>query len=718
MVDVHKVIRCEVHVQTRRKFLKAVSSSGVVLLGGHAVEAEEFAISGDRAAPYSIPLRDGWEFRTDPGGTTAPDGAFEGADGWEPVQVPHTWQSLGRLPNYVGIAWYRIRFEGPPAWASQHVRIEFEAVNHTAHVFLNGKSFGEHEGKGYTAFTFDLSPQLNIGAENILLVRVDNRPNDRMLPRNKNYDWTDDGGIIRPVNLLVTAKNFIERVEIDAVPDLARGSAEVRVRAVVRNVSAHVNKISIRVSLRREGGADQALQLSQNTTTFEVDREQIIELGPATLHNVALWHFDKPHLYEAVVELDSPFGPHQLVEHFGIRKFEVRGAAFYLNGEKVSLIGVERMAGSHPGLGFAESADWIESNHRDMKELNCVFTRVHWPQDRRVLDFCDRHGILMQEEVPAWGPETFLKTTDDLQHALEQNGLDQLREMVRRDRNHPCIVAWGLCNEVDGKNPRSRQFARVISAEARRLDSSRLQTYASHTLGSDPGADMAGEFDFISTNEYYGSWTPGGPEDVEAHLERIRKAFPDKPIVVSEYGWCECQPKIMPGDENRVAIVNSHTEVFRKFPEVAGAIYFDYNDYRTLVGDKGAGAMRQRVHGVVDLYGRRKPSFEALRLQASPIDKVVLRKSGEGRFELELRTREQFPGYTLRDYSLRWLAYGYDDLPMDGATTILPALLPGSSQTFENKFSIAGIRRIVVDVVRPTGFSAITVEYLNEAAYG
>jgi beta-galactosidase len=164
--------------------------------------------------------------------------------------------------------------------------------------------------------------------------------------------------------------------------------------------------------------------------------------------------------------------------------------------------------------------------------------------------------------------------------------------------------------------------------------------------------------------------------------------------------------------------VNSHTEVFRKFPEVAGAIYFDYNDYRTLVGDKGEGAMRQRVHGVVDLYGRRKPSFEALRLQASPIEIAVLRKVGEARFELELRTREQLPGYTLRGYSLRWLAYGYDDLPMDGGQTTLSALASGSSQIFEIKLSIAGIRRIVVDAVRPTGFSAITVEYLNEAAYG
>jgi beta-galactosidase len=716
MVDVHKVIRCEVHVQTRRKFLQAVSTSGFVLLGAETAQSREIAVSGDGRASYSIPLRDGWEFRLDASAESTPPDAIGGADGWQPVQVPHTWQSLGRSPEHVGKASYRLRFQVPANWASQHVRIEFEAVNHTSHVFLNGKPVGEHVGKGYTAFTLDLSPHLNFGGENTLVVRVDNRPGDRMLPRNKSYDWTDDGGIVRPVNLLVTARTFIERLEVDAVPDLSDGSAEIRVRAIVRNVGSQSSKASIQASIRRKGNSDEALHLGPMNAVLKPNEAQMLELGPAIVKNAALWHFDSPHLYEASVGLDSPSGHHQLVEHFGIRKFEVRGPAFYLNGEKVSLMGVERMAGSHPELGFAESAGWIDNNHRDMKDLNCVFTRVHWAQDRRVLDFCDRHGILMQEEVPAWGPETFAKTSDDVQHALEQNGLEQLREMIQRDRNHPCIVAWGLCNEVDGKNPRSREFARIISAEARRLDPSRLQTYASHTLGSDPGADMAGEFDFISTNEYYGSWTPGGPADVDAHLDRIRKAFPAKPIVVSEYGWCECQPTIMPGDENRVAIVNSHTEVFRKFPEVAGAIYFDYNDYRTLVGDKGLGAMRQRVHGVVDLYGRRKPSFEALRLQASPVEHSVLRKTGEGRFELELRTREQIPGYTLRDYSLRWVAYGYDDLPMDGGRKRLPTLVPGSSQTLEIQSSIAGMRRIVVDVVRPTGFSAITVEYLNEAA--
>jgi beta-galactosidase len=715
-----KIFPREVNVQSRRRFIQALSVSGLALACAEGDATEAFAQADDHRASNGVPLRDGWEFRTDPNGAAQPSDALEQtpvgqAPAWSPVQVPHTWQSLGGSPEYVGVGWYRFRFNAPANWASRHVRIEFVAVNHTAHVFLNGSAVGEHVGKGYTAFTVDLSAKLKLGVENTLMVRVDNRPGDRMLPRNKSYDWADDGGVIRPVNLLATARTFIERVEIDAKPDLDNGSAKIRIRAIVRNAAQQAQKASIQATIRRYGSAEEAMRIGPVDVALEANGSQIVTLGPATLRNAALWHFDTPHLYEASLELNSSSGFHELIESFGIRRFETRGAAFYLNGEKVSLMGVERMAGSHPELGFAETAEWIDSNHRDMKELNCVFTRVHWPQDKRVLDFCDRHGILMQEEVPAWGPETFWQTSDEIQHALEQNGLEQLREMVHRDRNHPCIVAWGLCNEVDGKNPRTRQFARAVGAEARRLDPSRLQTYASNTLGTDPAADMAGEFDFISANEYYGSWTPGGPSDVEACLDRIRKAFPGKPIVVSEYGWCECQPTILPGDENRVEIVNSHTEVFRKFPEVAGAIYFDYNDYRTLVGDKGVGALRQRVHGVVDLYGARKPSFEALRLQASPIHSAVLRKSGEGRYELEMRTREQLPGYVLRGYSLRWLAYGYDNLPMEGAKTELPELHSGSSQGYEASFSVSGIRRVVVDLMRPTGFSAITVQSLDEA---
>ena len=660
----------------------------------------------------SFPLEEGWSFVYDSNASLSPATLQISESDWRQIRAPHTWQAMGGDPEYVGVAWYKLEFMPFRDWAEQFVRIEFEAVTHTAHVFLNDKPVGQHIGKGYTAFTVDLSPLLNIGAKDVLMVRVDNRPSNTMLPRNKSYDWTDDGGLIRPVNLLVTPKVFIERVEIDAVPDIKSKEAKVSIRAHVRNTTEKSQTVELDAALHLEGASIAAQNIHANQQRVITEDTTIVELPTIIIPSPALWHFDSPHLYVAMLNLKSAFGNHIYSETFGIRTFEVRGTAFYLNGERVSLIGVERMAGSNPDFGMAETTEWIRRNHEDMKELNCVFTRVHWAQDKRVLDFCDRNGILMQEEVPAWGEETFHNTTDEEQHALEQNGLEQLREMIARDRNHPCIVSWGLCNEVYGKNPRARQFAHVLAEEARKVDPSRLLTYASNSLDSDPGADMAGDFDYISANEYYGSWAPGGPPQVRAYLERIRDAFPSKPVVISEYGWCECQPSIMPGDDNRADIINAHTEIFREFPNVAGAIYFDYNDYRTLVGDKGTGAMKQRVHGVVDLYANRKPSFSALRNQGSPIERLFILNGSDGTYTLTIVMRKQLPGYILRGYKAHWVVYGYDDLPMQGTVSQLPELYPGESYTVQTSFPTKDVRRLFVDILRPTGFSVMKVELL------
>jgi beta-galactosidase len=662
-----------------------------------------------RSATEVVPLGEGWEFRLDPAASRSPSNLAVDDSEWQIVRVPHTWQAIGGFPEYVGVAWYRTKIFAPKEWRASFVRTEFEAVFHSARIFLNGAPVGEHVGKGYTAFTCDLTAHLQYGQTNELSVRVDNSFSDTMLPRMKSFDWANDGGIIRPVHLLITPPVFIDRVDIDAVPDLKRGTARVSVTAAIRNTL--MSEVTTQVSATIRPDDSTALQNSQVVSERRIPpgATTIVDLDPVHLESATLWHFDAPHLYWADVSILSDECAHTLGDHFGIRQFEIRDTSFYLNGERVSLMGVERMAGSNPKFGMAEQTEWIDANHRDMKELNCVFTRVHWPQDRRVLDFCDRHGILMQEEVPAWGSFTFENISADLLSRLEANGLEQLREMVGRDRNHPCIVSWGLCNEVNGKNPQSRKFAQTLAQEARKLDSRRLLTYASHTLREHPEQDMAGDFDFISANEYFGRWYPGGPEEVRQYLARIRDAFPNKPIVVSEYGWCECQPAIQPGDENRAKIVNEHTQVLRESGEVAGAIYFDYNDYRTLVGDKGTGAFRQRVHGVVDLYGNRKPSFDALRQQSSPIRNLFLTQS-EGGFTLQIETRKALSGYELRDYSVRWVFYGYDDLPMEGQMHSLGPAPPGQRVTVHVAPANPEIRRVVVDILRPTGFSAVSAE--------
>jgi beta-galactosidase len=356
---------------------------------------------------------------------------------------------------------------------------------------------------------------------------------------------------------------------------------------------------------------------------------------------------------------------------------------------------------------MAEPASWIEHDHDDLKNLNCVFTRVHWPQDKRVLDYCDRHGIFLQTEVPTWGPDTFKDMKDEPDPEIMQNGLEQLQEMIARDRNHPCIFSWGLCNEINGQNPPAYKFAKRMHEEAKRLDPRRLRSYASNSLQRDPGNDVSKLMDFIEWNEYYESWYPGTPEDMRRNLEEIHQAFPDKPIVISEYGYCACTPDRPEGDARRIQVLRDHTRVCRETRYVGGLIFFCYNDYRTHIGDKGTGVMKQRIHGVVDLFGNRKPSYSALREESGPIES--LKCSGNpNSFIATVRTRNSVPAYTLNGYKLRGVLYGFANIPLEFREASLSTLKPGESVSVSLHFKEKeGATRVEFDVVRPTGFSAI-----------
>jgi len=228
-----------------------------------------------------------------------------------------------------------------------------------------------------------------------------------------------------------------------AEPDLAAGTASIAVSMVVRNSSQQSWHGSVGYRVTDEATANPMLAASVSGQ-LAARETKAFALHAATLHEARLWHFDRPNLYRLTAELGEG---HSLATTFGIRKIEIRDSAFYLNGEKVRLMGVERMAGSNPEYGMAEPLDWIAHDHADMKELNCVYTRVHWPQDRAVLDWCDRHGMFIQTEVPTWGSGTFRGMTGEPSADIMNNGLEQLREMIARDRNHPCIFSWGVCND-------------------------------------------------------------------------------------------------------------------------------------------------------------------------------------------------------------------------------------------------------------------------------
>jgi beta-glucuronidase len=675
-------------MSTRRSFLSSVAASGT-LAAAAPVHGTDTPVP---AAQHCVSLNGPWLFQT----------GAEAKGDWREVEVPHTWQIEPQSTEYRGIAWYRRSFDAPRAWSESAVRLEFEAVFHSATVLVNGQEAGRHIGKGYTAFTLDITSLVHFDAPNTIEVKVDNAFNEDMLPRGRSSDWAHDGGIYRPVQLLITPKVFIEALAIDPQLDLASGAASVNVRATIRNLSAKAweGSLSYQIDDHASGNTTASLKLAAGES-------RIIDLPPTKLSSPRLWHFDHPNLYRLTANLSSG---HSLDSNFGIRKIEIRGTSFFLNGERVRLMGVERMAGSNPEYGMAEPLSWIEHDHDDLKQLNCVYTRVHWPQDRRTLDWCDRHGILIQTEVPTWGSGTFRGMRDVPDEGIMNNGLDQLREMVARDRNHPCIFSWGVCNEIGGQNPPAYAFAQRMYQEAKRLDPSRPVSYASHSLFKTPGKDVAGVMDYVMCNEYVGSWQKGGVPEVIALVESIHEAFPDKPLVISEYGYCACTADRPEGDGQRISVLLSQDGVFRNHDYIAGLIFFCYNDYRTHVGDKGIGVLKQRVHGVVDVFGNRKPSYEPLRNESSPIEQLTA-EGHAAELKVTLKTRATIPSYPLRGYKLRAIVYGDGNIPLEQVDVPLPDLAPGASHSTVLKCTEPHALRIEVEILRPTGFAAHAVTW-------
>jgi len=705
-------------VNTRRKFLQAASS--LALGASLPAEATDTRIktssSADGEQTRKVSLNGLWQFRLDPDKVGETNGWYKSnqvSDAWQGVTVPHTWQIDQESAEYFGTAWYRRLLEVPEGWTDQTVRIEFEGVFHSASVWLNGSEVGKHLRKGYTAFEFDITRFLHRSADNVLVVMVNSDFDSRMLPRGHSSDWTHDGGIYRPVNLLITPRVYIERVDVDAVPDVANGFANVDVSVVILNSADREFKARLSVNAVEEDTGLTVLE-SGDGNTFSIAPGATItrSLPRFRLEKPKLWHFDAPNLYSLTVRLDGGALAHEFTTMFGIRSIEVNDGSFWLNGERVRLMGVERMAGSDPNYGMAEPTSWIDHDHDDLKNLNCVLTRVHWPQDKRVLDYCDRHGIFIQTEVPTWGPDTFKDMKDEPDPEIMQNGLEQLQEMIARDRNHPCIFSWGLCNEINGQNPPAYKFAKRMYEEAKRLDPRRLRSYASNSLQRDPGKDVSKLMDFIEWNEYYESWYPGTPDDLRRNLEEIHQAFPDKPIVISEYGWCACTPDRPEGDSRRIQVLRDHTRVCRDTKYVGGLIFFCYNDYRTHIGDNGTGVMKQRIHGVVDLFGVRKPSYSALRDESSSIESLDC-SGNPSSFTVTVRTRDSVPAYTVNGYKLRGILHGFANIPLECREASLSALKPGESTSVLLQFKEKeGATRVEFDVVRPTGFSAMTTVWM------
>ena len=524
------------------------------------------------------------------------------------VQIPHTWNIEGGTEEYWGIGWYQTELEVPEEWLSVCVRLYFHSAYHDAKIYVNGELAGEHKNSGYTPFTVNISEYIKEG-KNIITVEADNRFSPDMLPVNRSFDWANDGGIIRPVELWVTGKQYIKELTITAKPVIVTKEERQDRGLGIFGIEAVVDQPEKMENLQLEW------QLAKGCDgEKEIVKEGMVQVGATNistenmiLDDIEYWHFDAPTLYTVKVSLKKDG---ELLDQkekvVGFRDFHIQGRRFFMNGEPVRVCGTEWMPGSDPMYGMAETKEQLEKMLRCLKGTNCVFTRFHWQQDTSIFDWCDENGLLVQEEIPYWGQPA---EATPMQLAIAKTHADA---MVRYHGHHPAIICWGVGNELGGPLPATIDYVDQMYAYFKALDATRLVNYVSNSVGSDENverdeATLHG--DIAMWNEYLGLWQPC--DDVEYVIRRTYKKFGDMPSMVTEFGLCE--PHFSGGDERRIEILRQRVAIYRTLPNMVGYIWFSLNDYRTHCGEAGEGRLKQRIHGSTDLYGNEKPSYAVLK---------------------------------------------------------------------------------------------------------
>jgi hypothetical protein len=617
-----------------------------------------FILSTQLLATTRVDLDRDWSFRTDPDqiGETA-QWQKHSPPNTDSINVPHTW-NIGRQDGYLGKAWYFTTFEMPVQSAGLHVKLHFGATFYSARVWLNGVELGSHEG-GYTAYSFDVTRELQ--STNHLAVEIDNRIGAATIPglaqRSGDhawYDWWDYGGIVRDVWLSMGGPIQVSRQQIRT--QIAEDGAVVEDKIFLEIHLAQKQQVSVRTTALGPHGEIAGTETRNVALAQEVNSVDLSLKIPSP----QLWAIDHPNVYKMLVQIIGPRGQ-ILDEHsdtFGIRKIEIRDRHLLINGERVRLTGVTRHEES-TWEGLAETAGTMLHDYDDMRSLQVTLTRpVHYPQNSFILDYADRHGILLIPEIPVWQfSETQLKDPRVLALAKQQ-----MREMIEESGNHPSIFAWSVCNESDTGTPGGIAFFRAMRDFIRQLDPGRFVSYADdHLPGLKRREDSAAnDADFLMMNQYFGSWH--GPEsELSESLDRIGQMFPEKMMIISEFGLPGIFAKdAEEADRMRVQIIKEQMPELARRDWIAGAILWCYQDYksrRNLPPGREEGYVD---HGLVNEYRQRKPSYYVWKKLNSPAvmeaqwDHTLQGPPAGFTVTLTPNGLQDLPFYPLRDYRLAW----------------------------------------------------------------
>ena len=476
-------------------------------------------------------LMKNWQFTGPDGKTTA-------------VDLPHTWNNIdgqdGGNDYWRGTCIYKTQFTAPAFDKNtQQVWLQFEGVNASAKVTLNGVEVARHDG-GYSTFRADVTALL--ADSNELIVEADNSKNDRVYPQKA--DFTFYGGIYRDVSLLVVNRNhialgYLGGPGVQITPTVNGANADIEVKTWMEGDG------EVEFSIYDAAGAEVLTGKGRDTTV--------------TLERPHLWDGVRdPYLYTCAVRLVlNGEVQDEVRQRFGVRSFSVdpkRG--FFLNGRPYPLHGVSRHQ-DRKGLGNAITREMHDEDMQLIKELGANTIRLaHYQHDQYFYDLCDEAGMVVWAEIPY--------ISEHMPNGRE-NTISQMKELIVQNYNHACIVCWGVSNEItistkDNRDMRDNHH--VLNDLCHEMDKTRLTTLACYAMCG-PFNPVAHITDLVSWNLYLGWYVPGLFLN-DLWMDFFHLCYPNRALGFSEYG-AEGMPNLHSSHPRR----GDHTEEYQ-------AIYHEY----------------------------------------------------------------------------------------------------------------------------------------------
>ena len=423
---------------------------------------------------------------------------------------------MGRLPTS-GVSWYRKSLVLPASDAGKSLFLDFDGAMSFSEVWLNGQFVGGWPF-GYSSFRLNITPYAKPGANNTLAVRLDNPP--------ANSRWYPGAGIYRHVWLVETAPVYVGQWgTYITTPDATAASASIVLKLTVDNDSKQSANVSVATQIFELDATDQktgpaVATIAPQNVSVPAGNNAVVETK-GTVNNPKLWgtgKTQKPNRYVAVTSLtqngtvvdsyETPFGIRTL-------KFDPNNG-FFLNGEHIQLNGVC----NHHDLGSLGAAFNYRAAQRQLEilqEMGCNALRTaHNPPAPELLDLCDKMGFLVMDEAfDCWEAQ---KTANDYHLLFNDWHEPDLRAMLRRDRNHPSIILWGIGNEVgeqggDNSSNDTKGIAKTLTDICHQEDPTRITISAMNAAS--PTTPFVAPIDAIGLN-YQGAGpqrrkTPGTP---------------------------------------------------------------------------------------------------------------------------------------------------------------------------------------------------------------